>query len=118
LKLKNQYFQNDSNDQYLDYYDYSAYRVDATVVMPLVFKQLYGLVNLGYQYRDYDDRTTVDDSTKTQKDDLYSIVAAVIYDLNDAFSVSLNYTYNQNESNESYEEYSGSTLSLGAHYAF
>jgi len=121
LKLRNQYSVNDSNDQYLDYYDYDTYRIDATVIMPVfpvLFKNLYGLLNCGYQFRDYKTRTLVADTSKTQEDDFYNVLSALIYDLNDAFSVSFNYTYNQNESNEPSEKYSGSTYSLGLHYAF
>ncbi len=121
LKLKNQYFFNNSNDQYLDYYDYYSYRVDATAILPvfpLFFKDLYGLVNLGYQLRDYTARSLIDDTSRSEEDNFYNVISSLIYDLNDKLSLSFNYVYSQNESNEPSEEYSGSTFSLGFHYAF
>jgi len=121
LKMRNQYFINDSNDQYMDYYDYSSYRIDTTFILPIFpffFENFYGLISLGYQLRDYDSRQLVNDASKTQEDDFYNAIGSLIYDLNKSFSISLNYVYCQNESNEPSEEYSGSTISLGLHYAF
>lgn len=118
LQLRNQYFVNDSNDQYMDYYDYSSYRIDGTLILPLFFERLYGLISGGYQLRDYKTRQLVNNVSQTQEDDFYNTIASVIYDLNDTFSISLNYKYSQNESNEPSEEYSGSIFSLGLHYAF
>ncbi len=118
IKVKNEYLVNDSNDQFMDYYDYWAYRVAVTGVMPLLTKRLYGLVSIGYQRTDYNSRQLVQDNTKTEKDNLYLASSSVIFDITKRLSVSLNYTYRQNESNEPSQKYSGSIMSAGFHYAF
>ncbi|MBI4335343.1 MAG: hypothetical protein HY589_01665 [Candidatus Omnitrophica bacterium] len=117
IKVKNEYFVNDSNDQNTDYYDYWSYRVSASVIMPVIGK-LYGLAGAGYQRRDYSTRPLVNDRTKTEKDDSYDIFSSLIYDITAKTSLSLNYVYKQSESNEPSQEYSGSTLFAGLHYAF
>lgn len=118
LRLKNQYYVNDSNDQFMDFYDYRSYRANLTAIMPLLTKKLYGLLTVGYQRRDYNNRQLVNDNSKTEADDTYNAGSSLIFDITKTISVSLNYDYIQNESNEPSEEYSGSTMSCGFHYAF
>lgn len=118
FKVRNQYYVNDSNDQFMDYYDYWSYRFNVTAILPLFKDRLCALVGAGYQRFDYDTRQLVNDKDKTEKDDLYSMSASILFDLTKRFSMSLNYTYRQNESNEPSEEYSGSIFSAGLHYAF
>lgn len=118
VKVKNQYFTNDSNDQNADYYDYWSYKFNATAIIPLLTERLYGLLSVGYQRIDYGARQLVDDKTKTEKDDLYDISSSLIFDITKRTSLSINYVYRQNESNEPSQEYSGSMVSAGLHYAF
>jgi len=118
VRFNNQYYVNDSNDQYMDYYDYWSYRATLTAMMPLLTKRLYGLVTLGYQRRDYGSRQLVDDASKTERDNTYEGGSSLIFDITKKFSMSLNYLYRQNESNEPSEKYSGSMISAGLHYAF
>lgn len=118
VKVRNQYFVNDSNDQFMDYYDYWAYRFNTTAIIPFLTDRLYSVISFGYQRSDYDSRQLVNDSSKTEKDDLYYASSSVIFDVTKKVSVSLNYTYRQNESNEPSQKYSGSIISAGFHYAF
>jgi hypothetical protein len=118
IKIKNQYFVNDSNDQFMDYYDYWSYRANLSAILPLFGDRLYGLIGVGYQRIDYDTRYLVDDRDKTEKDDLYDISSSLLFDITERLSASLNYAYRQNNSNEPSEEYSGSIISVGFHYAF
>lgn len=118
IKIKNQYYVNDSNEQFIDYYDYWAYRASVTAIMPLLTKRLYGLVGAGYQRTVYDSRQLVNDNTRTQKDNLYSAYSSIIFDVTKKTSISLNYIYRQNSSSEPSEKYSGSIISAGFHYAF
>ncbi len=118
LKIKNRYYVNDSNDQYMDYYDYWAYRLDISTVVPLFRDRLFALIGAGYQRTDYKTRHLVSDTGRRQKDNLYNISSSLLFDITKRLSASLNYSYRQNESNEPSEKYSGSIYSIGFHYAF
>jgi len=118
MRLNNQYYVNDSNDQFMDYYDYSSYRTSLTAIMPLFTKRLYGLVTIGYQRRVYNSRQLVNDKSETEKDNTYEGGSSLIFDITKKISMSLNYLYRQNESNEPSQKYSGSMVSAGFHYAF
>ena len=118
VKIKNQYIKNDSNDQFMDYYDYWAYRAAVTAMIPILTQRLHGLLSAGYQRTNYDSRQLVDDDTRKERDNLYNISSSLVFDMTKNISVSVNYAYRQNGSNEPSQKYSGSTISAGLHYAF
>ncbi|MFH1905449.1 MAG: hypothetical protein ABIK53_08020 [bacterium] len=117
IKLKNKYYRNDSNDEYMDYYDYSSYRVSLTISASVISDKFLGTISGGYQIKEYDERLLVD-SDSTQKDNSYDISASLHYDISKTTSLSLNCSYSENNSNESSEDYSDTTTSFGIHYVF
>ncbi len=117
LKLKNTYYFNESNDGYMDYYDYQSERVSLYTAYA-VTKKLSLLLNGGYQYKDFKSRKTIDDPEKKEHDHLMRLGAGVNYEIIPSFYISANYTYRQNYSNNPIQEYSGSVTTAGISYFF
>ena len=117
IKLKNTYYRNDSNDEYMDYYDYSSYRVSLAISARVISEKFLGMIGGGYQIKEYDERLLID-SDSTQRDSSYDVSASLYYDINKTTSLSLNCIYFENKSNEPSEEYWNTTMSVGIHYAF
>jgi len=117
VKLKNTYYFNDSNDEYMDYYDYQSNRVNLYTAYPLTEK-LSVLLSGGYQYKDFKSRTITTDSGKKEHDNLMTLGTGINYKLFSAFYISANYTYRQNYSNDPLQDYSGSVSTVGINYFF
>jgi hypothetical protein len=117
VKVKNTYFFNNSNDQYLDFYDYNSERINLYAAYPVTEKLVF-LLNSGYQRKDFKSRTTTEDSSKKEHDNLMILGAGLSYKVLPACSVSLNYSYRQNYSNDPIQEYSGSIGTFGINLAF
>jgi hypothetical protein len=117
VKVKNTYFWNDSNDQYLDFYDYNSERINLYTAYPVTDK-LTLLLNGGYQRRDFKSRTTVKDPNKKQNDNIMMLGGGLCYKLLPSCSISLNYSYRQNYSNDPMQEYSGAIGTLGVNISF
>jgi len=116
LKAKSFYFYNDSNDQYLDYYDYNAYKAALSVIY-LITEKFYAYANGGYEFRDYKNRNVLN-KNKDQEDDIWTASCALFYDLTESVSLGANYSYRENSSNDGSQEYAGSIVSAGVYYAF
>ena len=116
LKLKTDVYFNDSNDAFLDYYDYTSYSVSAFAARPIVDK-LTGILRAGYQWKRYDERTITTGDAK-EKDKTMVLGAGLTYDINRNLALSANYTYRQNYSNDPIQKYSESITSLGLYYTF
>ncbi len=116
LKLGGQYYINDSNDLYYDYYDYSSHKISLTAIH--VFNEkFFGLLSFAQGFRDYENRTTFDNS-RVQEDEIFTINTAFLYDFTPSTSISLDLTYRENDSNEPRDEYTETIFSLGFHYSF
>lgn len=115
LKVKNTYYFNESNDEYMDYYDYQSERVNLYTAYPLT-KKLSVLFNGGYQYKDFKSRTITIDPNKKEHDHLMTLGGGINYKILPAFYISANYTYRQNYSNDPLQEYSGSVSTVGINY--
>ncbi len=117
IKFNVGYYNNNSSDPYLKYYDYDSYKL-GTSWTHLFNNKWSGLVSYSKQYRDYRSRTLINDgnATEFERSDLAS--AAVFYAPTKALSFGLNYTYRQNHSNEPIDKYSGSIISLSTYYKF
>ena len=116
LKLSNKIYYNDSNFDFLDYYDYHAYKTSGSLIH-LLTNKLSGRLNLSYQRKVYDQRT-VSDKDKTQHDHLFTYGGSLLYDIIPSVSLVLNYTYRRNYSNENDQQYSGSIVTTGIYYSF
>ncbi|MCM8780944.1 MAG: outer membrane beta-barrel protein, partial [Candidatus Omnitrophica bacterium] len=82
-----------------------------------LLKKLYFIFNSSYTRKEYDNRIVTTGQEK-QKDDLYVTGMTAKYRLNKNNSLSLNYTYRHNSSNEPFEEYTASIISCGWQHIF
>jgi hypothetical protein len=117
LKCINEYYWNESNFQYLDYYDYTQYRIGGsliTILMPKVF----GTASFYYTRRRYDHRTLSDNDQSTQRDNLYTVTGSIIYDITKNFSIFASYSHSENHTNEPLEQYVDTLYTFGANYLF
>lgn len=117
LKFNFEYYNNNSDEKYLNYYDYDSFKFGASLTH-LFTKKLFGYLSASRQIRDYRTRTLINDAGCNQEDKTYLMTAALFYSVNKSLSFGLNYTYRQNRSNEPGERYSGSLTSLSAYYRF
>ena len=117
FKLGIEYFNNNSNEQYLDYYDYDSYKVKSSYTH-IFSEKIFSYLSFAEQMRNYRDRTLINDTGLTQWERTLLSSAAVFYNLNKAVSLGLNYTYRQNYSNEPSDRYSGSLISLSTYWKF
>lgn len=117
IKLSLQYFMNNSNERYLDYYDYDSLKLGVSLTH-LFSQKMTGYLTLSKQYRDYDHRTLINNTGTKQEDRTYLATAALYYTFNKEVSVGFSYTYRQNESNEPIDRYSGSLTSVTMYYRF
>lgn len=112
-----QYIGNESNEKYLDYYDYNSYRFGGSLTH-LFNDKLSGYLSGYWQKRFYRQRPLVDDAGRKQQDSTYVGIASLYYSVSKELTLGLNYTYRQNESNEPRERYSGSLVSVSTYYRF
>tara|TARA_B100000315_G_scaffold239532_1_gene258408 strand:- start:2676 stop:3680 length:1005 start_codon:yes stop_codon:yes gene_type:complete len=116
MRLRTKFSRNDSNARFVDFYDYTAY--SPTLVLSHKFlKDVIISTNLSYRRKEYDSRT-ISGGSEEQSDNLYVASLGVQKMLDKKTSVSLQYTYRENSSNESLEEYSESVITCGWHYNF
>ncbi len=116
VKAKNQLYYNDSNEEYLSFYDYWAYKTRAEL-SHLITDDLYGTVNFGYQYKSYDQRG-ISDSTEDQYDHLFTYGASFFYDVIPSVSIGVNFDFSNNYSNENYERYEDYIVASGIYCSF
>jgi len=117
LKIKATYYFNESNDEYMDYYDYWSGKINLYTAYPVTQKMSI-LFNGGYQYKDYESRTITTSVDKKESDDLMILGGGLFYKITPSFYINTNYTYRQNYSNDPFQEYSGSVGTVGFNYLF
>lgn len=117
LKLSSEYYFNDSNDWYLDYYDYGSRRIGLSLIYLLTDKMTAAL-SVGQQRKQFDHRTTQVDNSKRETDEIVTANASLFYDIFKNITLGLNYSYRENDSNDPIQEYSGSLTSLGLYCRF
>lgn len=117
VRVKVEYFNNNSNEQYLKYYDYDSYKIGASLTH-IFNDKITGLLSVSRQFRDYRTRTLIADANTTELEKTGLATAALFYAMNKSVSFGLNYTYRQNTSNEPLDKYSGSLISLSTYIKF
>jgi hypothetical protein len=117
VKFNLQYFNNNSNDPYLHYYDYDSYRVGASLTH-LFDDKISGYLSAWNQYRFYRGRTLINDAGSHQHETTFLLTSSLFYTVNRSLAFGLSYTYRQNYSNEPVDRYSGSLTSVSAYYKF
>ena len=117
VKMKFEYYYNNSNYPYLAYYDYDSYRLTLSCTH-LFNKKLFGHFSFSRQIRDYTGRLLTVDLGSKEWDRTYVISSGLYYILNKSLTIGFNYTYRQNWSNEPTSRYSGSVISVGTYWRF
>jgi hypothetical protein len=117
VKLNFQYYNNNSNETYLNYYDYNAYRV-GTSLTHLFNDKFSGYMGLSNLYRFYKTRTLINNNGSHQRDMTFLMTSSLFYTASRSLAFGLSYSYRQNYSNEPAERYSGSLVSLSTYYKF
>ena len=114
--LRARFVRNDSNAIYQDFYDYRSYE-GAPYLEYRMTGRLMLLTNFSYTRKNYYKRT-VTLGPEREHDNLYAARAGAKYKLNPNSSLSLNYVYRDNNSNEDLEEYIEHVISAGWQYKF
>lgn len=117
IRADNAIYFNNSNELFLDYYDYTAVKTSATVIQ-LIMEELYGSVNLGYEYKRYDNRVVSDRVHGDQRDHLLMSGASLFYDITPNLSIGTNFDYRRNLSNEGNRKYKNYIISTGMYAKF
>ena len=116
LKQRVQVFQNESNYKYQDYYDYWGYNLKTTGIFYFT-KKCYSIMNFSYTKKNYYKRT-VPSSTSNQRDRLYVASFLLAYDITPSFTISADYSYRENVTNQPVDKYSGSVYTISLSYVF
>lgn len=117
IKADNTIYFNNSNDLYLDYYDYTALKAKGTIIH-LITDKLYALANVGYQYTRYKNRIVSDIVSDDQRDHLLMSGASLFYDITPVATIGTNFNYRKNFSNEGEEKYTDYIISSGLYVKF
>jgi len=117
LHLGYRFFFNESNDEYLDFYDYQSHRIRAGLTLrPHAKVILHG--SFTYEFKDYASRTLFVDPTTEQEDDAYTIHAGVRYRWYKNVAVGYSFLWRQKDSNEPTQEYNNIIQTLGIYFKF
>lgn len=116
IKQTVEFYRNDSNDQFMDYYDYWAVK-ERTSLTAYFTRKLYSISSFSLTHKMFDDRLNSNDRA-LEKDNLYVFNVSVLYDITPSFTLSAAYSYRENTSNEPLEKYSGSIITMGLYYSF
>ena len=117
LKADNTVYFNNSNEPYLDYYDYMAVKTKGTVIQ-LITNKLYGSVNFGYELETYENRRVSDRADDDQINHLLMGGASLFYDITPLISVGTSFDYRKNFSNEGVMKYTDYIISSGIYCKF
>ncbi len=117
LRTENRFYYNESNELFLDYYDYRAFKSKVSIIR-LINKKLYGLANFAYQYKAYIQRGVSDHPTEDQRDHLLMGGASLFYDITPKISLGTSLDYRKNFSNENEQAYEDYVVSSGLYYSF
>lgn len=115
VRLRYRYYDNDSNDLFLDTYDFDSNRYYLTLSKTFLDKKLLLSVTPSYETRDYKDRLS---GTETREDDIWHLRVYVDYRLDDHISFNYGLTWRDNESNSSSGNFDNLTNSIGVRYRF
>ncbi len=117
LKFKIQYYINDSNDKFMNYYDYSSTKPGISFIH-LFNDKTFSLMSYSMQYREFNDRTLTTRADVKEKDVTQVLTAALYRNLTKDLTLGMSYSYRHNKSNEPTSKYSGSLWSVSAAYSF
>ncbi len=116
VRVINEFMVNNSNYQFVDFYDYDVYRTGCSL-MSMFTKKFYGVAGFYYQRRWYISRT-VSVGDYDQRDNLFTVTASLSYDISKNLSIFGNYTHMENHTNEPLEQYVDTLFYGGFNYNF
>jgi hypothetical protein len=116
LKTENKYYFNDSNELFLDFYDYHAFKTKTSLTRILTNK-LYGSASFAYQRKMYTQRS-VGGQEFDQRDNLYIYGISLFYDIIPSVSLGTSFDYRENNSNENQQKYEDYIVSSGVYAVF
>ena len=116
LKLDNRFYRNNSNELFLRFYDYNAFKTKTTLTQVLTNK-LYGSLNFSYQYKAYDKRS-VSGQYFDQRDHLFTYGTTIFYDIIPSVSLGVSFDMLDNQSNENQQKYEDCIISSGIYAIF
>jgi len=118
LKVRHEWYWNNSNDQQQDFYDARDYKVTALVSRPIT--QRFSIeASYSYELKNYLHRAVSQVSPdRARHDDVDTWTLTGLYELNPTWSVSPSFTHTRNNSNEPTGEYVdwSTELTLTAHF--
>ncbi|MBL7071033.1 MAG: hypothetical protein ISS26_02530 [Candidatus Omnitrophica bacterium] len=117
LQAENSLYFNNSNDMFLDFYDYTAIKTKGSI-LHLITDKFYALANAGYQYQVYRNRVVSDHVDGDERDKLLMCGASLFYDVKPGVSAGLNLDYSKNFSNEGEEKYQDLMISSGLYWNY
>ncbi len=117
FQAENSIFSNNSNDVFLDFYDFRAFKTKETI-LHLITEKLYALASAGYQYSAYRNRVVSDKVEGDERDKLLMLGTSLFYDIKPDISVGLNLDYSRNFSNEGSEKYRDLIISSGLYWNY
>ena len=114
FQIHNQYGRNDSNDQFLDFYDYSFYQVTPSVTWEIA-KPLFLVTGVQFQHNHYDDRAV---RGSAERENFTAFFGSLFYHVTENASIGFHWVYAKDDSNLPELRYQDSSLSLGVHLHF
>jgi len=110
------YFMNDSNSDFQNYYDYQSIRA-APRISYQITDALSANLSYSFKYKTYDDRLATG-SRDEQIDKIHNADFGLNYRLSNRHSFTLDYTYQQNASNNESSNYSGNSFEAGWRFVY
>ena len=114
IQVHNQYGRNDSNDDFLDFYDYSFYQVTPSITWEIT-KPLLLITGVQFQRNNYDNRAV---RGTAERENFTAFFGSLFYHVTDYASIGFHWVYSKDDSNLPELEYQDSSLSLGVHLHF
>ncbi len=114
LRVNQQLGRNDSNDQLLDFYDYSFYQVTPSVTWAATDRLLL-IGGVQFQHNKYDDRAV---RGTAERENFTAVFGSVFYHVTPSVSVGCHWVYVKDDSNLPELEFQGSNFSAGLYIHF
>ena len=117
MKVKQEWYFHDSNDERQDFYDAEDYKVTASVNRPLT-KKLSANASYAFERKNYKHRQVGGITAEARYDDTHTWTLAGTYDFNKTWSLNPSFSYKYLDSNDPTGEYfdATSTLTLTARF--
>jgi hypothetical protein len=116
IRFDNRFYRNNSNELFLKFYDYNAFKTK-TAVTHVFTNKIYGSTSFAYQYKAYDKRS-VGAQEFDQRDHLFIYGASLFYDIIPSISLGISVDLRENRSNENQQKYEDYIISSGVYAVF